>query len=105
MARYRSALTQTEGSGSLASLSKISAAGLVQTKRLGIGVVLLEGAVDGGLQIDDALEDAALQPTAGQGGEEALDGVEPGGGGWGEVEGPSGWRSSQALTFGCLWVA
>jgi hypothetical protein len=39
--------------------------------------VLVEEAVDGGLQIDDALEHAALEPPLGQRGEEALDGVDP----------------------------
>src|SRR5260370_19718679 len=42
--------------------------------------------VDGGMEINDALEDAALEPLPGQFGEEAFDGVEPGGRGWGEVE-------------------
>ena len=52
----------------------------------GIGIGLLQEAVDGGLEIDDAFEDAAFEPPPCQLGEEALDGVEPGGGGWGEME-------------------
>ena len=40
--------------------------------------MLLEEAVDGGLKINDRVEDAALQPPLGELGEEALDGVEPG---------------------------
>lgn len=44
---------------------------------------------DGGLQIDDAGEGAPLQASACQRGEEALDGIEPGRRGRGEVEGPS----------------
>ena len=57
----------------------------VQMKGLGF-VGLGEVAVDGGLEIDDALEDAALEPLPGQLGEEAFDRVEPGGRGRGEVE-------------------
>ena len=44
-----------------------------------MGVVLVEEAVDGGLKVDDGSEDAALETPLGQDGEEALDGVEPGG--------------------------
>jgi hypothetical protein len=44
---------------------------------LGGLVVLLDEVVDGGLQGDDGMEDAALQLSAAQLGEEALDGVEP----------------------------
>ena len=40
-------------------------------------IVLGDEAVDGGLQVDDGVEGAVLQATAGQLGEEALDGVEP----------------------------
>ena len=52
----------------------------------GIGIGFLQEAVDGGLEIGDAVEHAAFEPTPGQLGEEALDRVEPGGGGRGEVE-------------------
>ena len=54
----------------------------------GFGVVIGFGeiAVDGGLKIDNAVEDAALEPLPGQLGEEPFDGVEPGGGGRGEME-------------------
>ena len=52
----------------------------------GIVIGLAQEAVDGGLQIGDAFEDAALQPTPGQLGKEALDRVEPGSRGRGEVE-------------------
>ena len=44
---------------------------------LGIGVGLVEEAVDGGLEVDDRAEDAAFQAPLGQLGEEALDGIEP----------------------------
>ena len=52
----------------------------------GIGVGLLLEAVDGGREIGDAFEEAAFEPPSCQLGEEALNGVEPGGGGRGEVE-------------------
>ena len=55
-------------------------------ERLGIVVGLPQEAVDSGLKIGDALEHAAFEPTAGQLGEEALDRIEPGGRGRGEVE-------------------
>src|SRR6516225_6128489 len=58
-------------------------------ERLGRIVGLGEEAVDGGLEVDDRLEHAAFEPSLGQLGEEALHGVEPGGGGRGEVEGPA----------------
>ena len=49
------------------------------------GVVIVEEAVDGGLQIEHGLEDAALETALGEGREEALDGVEPGARGRREV--------------------
>jgi hypothetical protein len=52
-------------------------------------VVVGDEAVDGGLEIGDAIEDAAFQAALGQDGEEPLDGVEPAGGGGREVERPS----------------
>ena len=52
----------------------------------GTGIGLLQEAVDGGLEIDDAFEDAAFESPPCQLGEEALNCVEPGGGGWGEME-------------------
>jgi hypothetical protein len=45
---------------------------------LRIFIGLGEEAIDGGLEIDDALEDAALEALPGQLGEEAFDRVEPG---------------------------
>ena len=49
-------------------------------------VGLSEEAVDGGLQIDNRSEDAAFEAAPGQLGEEALDRIEPGGRGRGEME-------------------
>ena len=48
-------------------------------ERLGLPVGLGEEAVDGGLQVDDRGEHAAFQPAVGELGEEALDGIQPGG--------------------------
>ncbi len=44
---------------------------------LGVGVLLGDEAVDGGLEVDQRVERAALQPPLGELGEEAFDGVEP----------------------------
>jgi hypothetical protein len=41
--------------------------------------VVIEEAVDGGLEVGDRSEDAALETALGKDGEESLDGVEPGG--------------------------
>jgi hypothetical protein len=43
----------------------------VQTKGLGLGVVLGEEAVDGRLEVDQRMEDAAFQAALGELGEEA----------------------------------
>ncbi len=40
--------------------------------------MLVDIALDGGLQIDDGTKDVALQALSGQCGEEVLDGIEPG---------------------------
>jgi hypothetical protein len=52
-------------------------------------VIFGDEAVDGGLKIDNALEDAAFEAALGEDGEEALDGVEPAGRGRREVERPA----------------
>ncbi len=51
--------------------------------------MLGEVAVSGGLQIGDGSEDAALEPLAGEVGEEVFHGVEPGAGGRREVKDPA----------------
>jgi hypothetical protein len=51
--------------------------------------VLGEEAIDGGLQFDDGLENAALEAPLGQGGKETLDGIEPRGGGGRKVKRPA----------------
>ncbi len=52
----------------------------------GVCIRLGDEAVDGGLQVNDGAEDAALEATSTELGEEALDGVEPRAGSWREVE-------------------
>ena len=49
----------------------------------GLGVVIgfLKEPVDGGLEINDRSENPAFEAAPGQLGEEALDGIQPGGGG------------------------
>ena len=67
--------------------------------------MLADVACDGLLQIGDGAEHAAFQALPGQDGEEALTaliqeaevGVK-----WNVQR---GWRSSQARTLGCLWLA
>jgi hypothetical protein len=71
----------------------------------GIVIGLAQETVDGGLQVGDAFEDTALQPTPGQLGKEALDRVEPGGRGRGEVEMKALVSTEPGLNLGCLCVA
>ena len=51
-----------------------------------LGVVVIEEAVDGGLEVGDGPEDATLETALGQDGKKAFDRIEPGGRGRGEVE-------------------
>ena len=44
---------------------------------LWVGILLGDEAVDGGLQVDDGMENAAFEPLFGKLGEEAFDRVEP----------------------------
>lgn len=64
-----------------------------------LGIVFADEAVDGGLKIDNGMEDVVLEPAPGEFGEEALDGVEPGAGCWVKWKVQRGWRSSQARTL------
>ena len=73
---------------------------------LGVMVGLVEVAVDGGLEVDDGAEDAALEASLGQRRAKkvstALSQEHEVGVKW-KVK--RGWRPSQAITFGCLWAA
>jgi len=51
--------------------------------------MLIEVLIDGGLKVDDGLEDAAPDASPGESREEVLNGVEPGARGRSEVEHPS----------------
>lgn len=62
-------------------------------------VVFCDEAVDGGLEIVDGSEDAALEATAREFGEEALDGIESRCGCRCEVEGPVGMPSKPCAHF------
>ena len=65
-------------------------------------VVVGDEAIDGGLETDDAFEDAALEAPLGEDGEETLDGVEPTGRGGREMEAPARMTPSHSITLGCL---
>ena len=55
----------------------------------GVGVVVVEEAIDGGLKVSDRVKDAAFEPSLSEGCEEAFGSVEPRGRGRREVEGPA----------------
>ena len=55
--------------------------------------MLGDEAVDGGLEVDDGVEDAVLEASARQLCEELFHRVQPGAGCGGEVEGPAGVKS------------
>jgi hypothetical protein len=65
-------------------------------------VVVGDEAIDGGLELDDAFEDAALEAPLGEDGEETLDGIEPTGRGGREMEAPARMTPSHSITFGVL---
>jgi hypothetical protein len=53
----------------------------------GLAIRLCDEALDGDFELSDRSECAALEARVGEFGEEALDGIEPGGGSWREMEG------------------
>jgi len=55
----------------------------------GMGVVIFEETIDRGLEVDHGSEDAAFEAALGEGGEEALDSIEPGCRSRCELEGPA----------------
>ena len=65
-------------------------------------VGLGDEAFDGGLEIDERSEDAPLEPSLGELGKEALDGVKPAGGGGRKVEHEARMTAEPAPTLGCL---
>jgi hypothetical protein len=46
-------------------------------KGVGLAIVFGDEAIDGGLKVDEGMEDAALQSSPGKFGKEALDRIEP----------------------------
>ena len=72
---------------------------------LWVMVVLLDVAVNGGLEIDDGVKHATLEALAGERGEEAFHGVQPGGGGWREMEDPTGMALQPGQDLRVLVVA
>src|SRR5436305_11478385 len=70
----------------------------------GMEVVVIEESIDGGLRVSHRSEDAAFETSLAEGCEEAFDGVEPGSGGWREVEGPA-WMASQPLAHRGMLVS
>ena len=68
---------------------------------LRVGVVIVEEAVDGGLEVGDGSKHAAFEAALGQDGEKAFDGVEPRGRGRREVERPS-WVARQPSSHGWM---
>ena len=79
----------------------------------GIGIGFLQEAVDGGLEIGDALETARLSRRRVSLAKKPSTALSQGGGGWGEVEmkalvppEPSADpRFREGRLLGCLWVA
>ena len=71
----------------------------------GMGVVIVEEAIDRGLKVGHGSEDAAFEAAFGEDCEEALDGVEPGGRGRVKWKVERGWRVIHCRTVGCLWAA
>ncbi len=65
-------------------------------------IVLLDEGVDGGLQVDDGLEDAIFQAPSAELCEEALDGVVPWARSWDEGEGPARMADQPGALLGQL---
>jgi len=74
--------------------------GLGPAERLGGGVVGVEIGVDRGFELHGGAMDAAAQGSVGEQGEEALDLVEPGRRGRGEVEGPARMPGELCMNLG-----
>ena len=64
--------------------------------------MLADVAADGLLEVGDRFEDAAPDLPAGDDGEEAFDGIEPGCGGRGEMEDPARVIGEPLLDLGML---
>src|ERR671925_937988 len=71
-------------------------------ERFGSAIVLLQVAVDGGLEVDQGVESATLEAAAREGGEECLDSIGPGARGRGEMEGPAPMAGEPSANLGVL---
>src|SRR6188472_1103819 len=69
---------------------------------LGPLIVLVEIAVDGGLEVDQGVEGTAPQAASSKGGEEGFHGIGPRAGGGGEVEGPARVAGEPGADLGVL---
>jgi hypothetical protein len=76
--------------------------GLAPAKWLGVLVPLLQPSHDGFLQAGDIVEAAAADGLAGNQREPALDQVEPGSAGRGEMQLETGMHGKPLVTAGCL---
>jgi hypothetical protein len=65
-------------------------------------VVFGEVAVESSLEVDDGVEHATFEPSLGERGEEALDGIDPGAGGRREVEDEARMPAEPLQDLGCL---
>ena len=83
----------------------MSAAGAVQMKGRGIGIMMLQVMFDGRFEIGDAVKDAAQDGILGDQAEEALDQIDPGRRSRREVEMEARVAFEPCLDLGCLWVA
>jgi hypothetical protein len=71
-------------------------------EELGIIIVFLQVAIDGGLEVGDRTEHATVDALAGHLGEEAFNRIEPGPGGGGEVKDPAPVAGEPGFNLGCL---
>jgi hypothetical protein len=71
-------------------------------ERLGVVISLGEEAPDGGLEIDEGSEHAALEPSLAELSKEALDGVEPGSRFWRVMEHKAGMLVEPGPDLGVL---
>jgi len=70
-------------------------------------VVVFDETIDRGPEISDGSEHATFETSLGEGDEEALDGIERGGQGRSEVEGPARMARDPLARGGmhCMWAA
>lgn len=67
--------------------------------------MLVEIAIDGGLEIDDRMVDASPETTPSERREERFDSVQPGAGCRRKVEDPTRMTGKPLADLSCLWAA